>query len=118
LVLEYFKELLGVQAPGEFLRLNLAAPVQTAPWTSHDFHIIVLALPSLDVPDNVLYISEAVSGSKSKNRFAVNLQKTLLDIFVLALDKLERFSRINRDTKDFFGSSPEDVLKITIRGGV
>lgn len=51
--------------------LDLSATVQASTRTGHNLDIIIIALPPLDVPDNVLDVSESVGGSEAEDDFAV-----------------------------------------------
>ena len=66
---KHFKDDLRVEA--KVFGLDLSATIQASTWTCHNLDIIIIALPSLDVPDNVLNVSESVGGSEAEDNLAV-----------------------------------------------
>ena len=116
LSLKNLQDLFGVQP--EVFGLNLSTSIETAAWASHDLDIVVFALAPFDVPDNILYVSEPVSGCESEDSLSTKLEDYFLQIFVLSLDIVKWLKRINIDTKDFSSSSSEDVFKIAIRSSI
>ena len=105
---KHFKDDFGVET--KVFGLDLSATVEASARAGHNLDIIIVALPSLDVPDNVLDVSEPVGGSEAEYDFAVQLEDALLQIFVFARDVLERLSRVNAHSEDLPRGSPKYVL--------
>ena len=108
LELKHFKDDFGVET--KVFGLDLSAAVKAFARAGHNLDVIIVALPSLDVLDNVLDVSESVGGGESEYDFAGELEDTLLQIFVFARDVLERLSRVNACTEDLPRGSPKNVL--------
>jgi len=70
LTLEGLDYLLGRRV--HVLGLDLAPAVEAAAWAGHHFNVVVAAFFVLDVPDDVLNVSEAIGLCKSKNHLAVD----------------------------------------------
>ena len=66
---KHFKDYFWVET--KVFRLDLSATVQASTWTGHNLDIIIVALPPLDVPDNVLDVSESVGGREAEDNLAV-----------------------------------------------
>jgi len=56
-----------LRVKSEIFGFDLASSIQTATRASHDLYVVVLALPALDVSDDILDISEAIGSCKSED---------------------------------------------------
>ena len=105
---KHFKDDFGVKT--KVFGLDLSAAVEASARAGHNLHVIIVALPPLDVPDYVLNVSESVGGSEAEDDLAVQLEDALLQIFVFARDVLERLSRVNAHAENLPRGSPKYVL--------
>jgi hypothetical protein len=114
---QLLKNLLRVDSMSVLLGLDLATAIETSPWTCHDFHIIILTLPSLNVPDDILYVPESISRCEFEKHLAFirwMCEDNLAQVLVLALDIFEGLLGINRDAKDLSRTPSKNVLKVPI----
>jgi len=112
LCLQDFKDNFRVKS--EVFRFDLASAVQAATRASHNLDIIIVALSSLNISDNVLDISETICSGESENDLSVHFKYAFLQILILSRDILKSLCGVNANSEDFFSCTPKNVFQIAI----